>query len=55
VPSVGLETIRVMSDVKASLLAVEAGKTLLFDRKEMVALADETGISIISLDGDSPG
>jgi DUF1009 family protein len=55
VPSVGLETIRVMSEVKASLLAVEAGKTLLFDRKEMVTLADEAGISIISLDGDSPG
>ncbi len=54
VPSVGLETIRVMSDVKASLLAVEAGRTLLFDRKEMTALADEKGISIISLGGDPP-
>lgn len=55
VPSVGLETIRVMSDVKASLLAVEAGRTLLFDREEMVALADEKGISIISLDEAPPG
>ena len=55
VPSVGLETIRVMSDVKASLLAVEAGRTILFDREEMVALADEMGMSIISLDGAPPG
>jgi DUF1009 family protein len=53
VPSVGFETIRVMSDVKASLLAVEAGKTLLFDKKEMIALADEMGMSIISLEGES--
>ncbi|MBW2205453.1 MAG: UDP-2,3-diacylglucosamine diphosphatase LpxI [Deltaproteobacteria bacterium] len=54
VPSVGLETIRVMSEVKASVLAVEAGKTLLFDREEMIALADDLGISIVSLSGEPP-
>lgn len=49
VPSVGLETIKVMSQVKASVLAVEAGKTLMFDRKDTIAFADKAGISIISL------
>ena len=47
-PSVGLETISVMSQVKASVLAVEAGKTLIFDKSEMIKHADSAGISIIS-------
>ncbi|MDY6973738.1 MAG: UDP-2,3-diacylglucosamine diphosphatase LpxI [Thermodesulfobacteriota bacterium] len=48
VPSVGLETLKIMSQVRASVLAVEAGKTLMFDRHQMIAYADETGISITS-------
>jgi UDP-2,3-diacylglucosamine hydrolase len=48
VPSVGLETIKAMIEVKAGLLAVEAGKTLVFDREKMISLADENKISIIS-------
>ncbi len=48
VPSVGLETIQSMIDVNARLLAVEAGKTLIFDIKKMVDLADRNKISIIS-------
>jgi hypothetical protein len=48
VPSVGIETIRVMSEVKASVLAVEAGKTLIFDRPEMLEYADRLGISIVA-------
>ena len=47
VPAVGVETIRVMSQVKASVLAVEAGKTLMFDREMMVDRAEENGISIV--------
>jgi len=47
VPSVGLETVEVMSRVRASVLAVEAGKTLLFDRQEMIEYADKAGISIV--------
>ena len=49
VPSVGLETLRVMSQVRAKVLAVEAGKTLMFDSPEMIAYADREGICIISL------
>jgi len=48
VPSVGLETVRVMSEVKAAVLAIEAGKTLMFDREEMIEYANKTGISIVS-------
>jgi hypothetical protein len=46
-PSVGFRTVKVMSDVKASVLAVEAGKTLMFDRSEMISYADREGICII--------
>ena len=52
VPSVGLETIEVMAGVKASVLAVEAEKTLLFDREKMIEYADRLGISIVCYRGD---
>jgi DUF1009 family protein len=48
VPTIGVETINVMSQVKASVLAIEAGKTLIFNRAEMIAVADKVGISIFS-------
>lgn len=47
-PAVGLETIKTMSEVKASVLAIEAGKTLIFDKEEMISLANNKGISIIA-------
>ncbi len=45
-PAVGLNTIRTMAEVGARVLAVEAGKTLIFDREEMLALADREGIAV---------
>jgi UDP-2,3-diacylglucosamine hydrolase len=48
VPSVGLETIKIMSEVKASLLAIEAGKTLIFDKPEMLQYADSQGITVVA-------
>ena len=49
-PAVGVKTIKTMRDVGASVLAVEAGKTVVFDREEMVALADRNGIAIIGIE-----
>lgn len=48
-PAVGVKTVQIMSDVGASVLAVEAAKTVVFDVEEMVALADHRGIAIIAL------
>ena len=48
VPSVGLGTIEIMSQVKASALAIEAWKTLIFDKEKMLQAADRAGISIVS-------
>jgi len=48
VPSVGLETVRVMAEAGASVLALEAERTLMFDKPDMIRFADEAGISIVS-------
>jgi len=47
-PAVGLNTIEVMSAVNASVLAIEAGKTLIFDKEEMIRLANNSHIAIVS-------
>jgi UDP-2,3-diacylglucosamine hydrolase len=46
VPVVGLPTIEQMKASGATALAVDAGKTLLFDRKKLIERADEAGIAI---------
>ena len=46
VPAVGLDTIATMQEVKAAVLAVEAGKTLIFDRLEMRQIVDQAGIAV---------
>jgi DUF1009 family protein len=47
-PAVGVNTIQVMSTVRASTLAIEAGKTIIFDQEEMIKLANSCGITIVS-------
>ena len=47
VPVAGLGTIATMRDTNTTALAVDAGRTLLLDRKEMIHLANEAGITII--------
>lgn len=46
VPVAGLDTIAVMRETGTTVLAVDAGRTLLLDRTEMLARADETGIAV---------
>jgi DUF1009 family protein len=46
VPAVGRETIQTMAEVQAAVLAVEAGKSLIFNRIEMLQEADRAGIAI---------
>ncbi|MGH2398518.1 MAG: LpxI family protein [bacterium] len=49
IPAVGLQTIETMVGVRAAVLAVEAGGTLLLDRDECLALADRSGITIVGV------
>jgi UDP-2,3-diacylglucosamine hydrolase len=46
VPVVGVATIRTMQQAGATCLALEAGRTLMFDPTAIIAAADEAGIAI---------
>lgn len=48
-PAVGPKTIDVMVSVQASVLALEAGRSVLLDRKETLGKADRAGIAIVGL------
>lgn len=47
VPVVGLATVVAMRDVGATALSVDAGRTLMFDRDELLASANDAGITIV--------
>ena len=46
VPVIGVPTIEAMIEAGATCLSVTAGKTLIFDREQMLALADKNKIAI---------
>jgi DUF1009 family protein len=48
VPVIGVATIETMARAGATCLAVEAGKTLLFDSAAIVGAADRAGIAIVA-------
>lgn len=48
IPVVGLDTIELLIKVKARAIAIEAGKTLFFDREESLKLAEKAGITIVA-------
>jgi UDP-2,3-diacylglucosamine hydrolase len=47
VPSVGVKTIEIMSRYNVRAVAIEADRTVVFDRSEMIRLANENDIVII--------
>jgi UDP-2,3-diacylglucosamine hydrolase len=49
VPVVGRKTIQVMRRSKARVLALDAGRTLLFDRQAMIEEANQAGISVVGM------
>ncbi len=48
-PAVGPRTIDAMQEVKASVLAVEADKTILLDREDLLTQANRAGIAIVGV------
>jgi UDP-2,3-diacylglucosamine hydrolase len=46
VPVVGLPTVEAMRQAGATALGVDAGRTLLFEREKLIAMADGAGIAI---------
>ncbi len=49
VPVTGLPTIETMAAAGATCLCISAGKTLMFDQDEMIALADKNRIAIVAV------
>jgi len=52
-PSVGLDTVRLMAELGATCLGVEAGKSLFFDIEATVHAANKRGIAIVGLQPDA--
>lgn len=48
-PAVGVTTIKIMVDVGASVLAVEAEKTIILEMDKVIDLANSSGISIVAI------
>ncbi len=49
VPTVGVSTIETMRKSGATVLAIEAGKTIMLDQPEVIRLADKSNIRIVAL------
>ena len=49
VPVTGVPTIETMIEAGATCLCISAGKTLMFDREQMLALANSNGIAIVAV------
>jgi len=49
VPAVGPETIRLLRELKGAVLAVEAGKTILLERDELLREAGRAGIAVVAV------
>lgn len=56
-PATGLRTIETMKEVQARCLAIEAGRTIMMQKDQMITEADQAGITIVALDagGTIPG
>lgn len=54
-PAVGPDTVRVLAEVGGRALAVEAGRTILLDGPQMLALADAAGIAVVAVDEQLAG
>jgi hypothetical protein len=49
VPAVGVDTVRRLHEIDAAVLAVEAGKTILLEKQELLRQADEFGIAVVGV------
>jgi DUF1009 family protein len=49
-PTIGARTVALLTELHAAVLAVEAGKTLLLERPQALATADEAELAIVGVD-----
>lgn len=55
IPVVGLRTLAVLKKIKAAVLAVEARRTILLDKKKVVETADRQDLALIAIQTDGEG
>ncbi len=53
-PAIGPRTIEVMASVKAAVLAVEAGRTVMLDREQLLGKAEAARIAVLGIKSDGP-
>jgi DUF1009 family protein len=51
VPAVGVDTLRVLNELRAAVLAIEAGRTILLEKDELLREADRCGIVVVAVTG----
>jgi len=51
VPAVGIDTVQRLREVGGAVLAVEAGKTILLEKEELLRQADAAGIAVVGVGG----
>ncbi len=52
VPAVGAQTVKSMHEAGATVLLIEARRSLVFDKEEMICLANQWGITIMAMGKD---
>jgi UDP-2,3-diacylglucosamine hydrolase len=50
VPTIGTSTVENLARARARVLAIEAGKTIVIDQDEVIALADRLGLTVVAVD-----
>ncbi|QEH35335.1 hypothetical protein OJF2_38860 [Aquisphaera giovannonii] len=55
VPTIGMTTVENLHKAGARVLAIEAGRTIVVDQPDVVALADRHGMTIVALSDDAAG
>jgi DUF1009 family protein len=53
-PTIGVTTLETLVEVKAAVLAVEAGATLVLGQREVVEAADAAGIPVVGVPSSGP-
>lgn len=48
-PTIGKDTVGVLGEAKASVLAIESGKTIILDKEETIKAADDKKIAIVAM------
>lgn len=52
IPVVGLKTMKILKKINASVLAVEAGRTIMLEHDKIVAEADKMGLALVAVDAE---